>query len=78
MTKGVGMGALELLAWGAVALWVHAGGWEVLAWGAVAFVSLFRIAMAIGFIAVTVAIVRGVRASQPVPQEDQTRPSARP
>jgi len=61
------MGSLELLAWGAVALWAHMGGWEFLAWGVVALVTVFRVALLVGTIALVVAIVRGVLATQPVP-----------
>ncbi len=64
------MGALELLAWGAVALWVHMGGWELLAWGAVALVTAFRIALVIGAVALVVAIVRGLRTAPSVPTTD--------
>ena len=60
------MGAFEVFAWGAVALWAYAGGWELLAWGAVALVTAFRVALLIGVIALVVAIVRGVHSAQPV------------
>jgi hypothetical protein len=39
------------------------GGWEVMAWIAVAGVTIFRVAMIVGVIALVVAIVRGVRAA---------------
>jgi len=39
------------------------GGWEILAWIAVAGVTVFRVAMIVGVIALVVAIVRGVRAA---------------
>ncbi len=59
------MGAFEVLAWGAVALWAYTGGWELLALGAVALLTAFRIAVIIGAVALVVAIVRGVYATQP-------------
>jgi hypothetical protein len=37
-------------------------GWEILGWVAVAGVTLFRVALVVGVIALVVAIVRGVRA----------------
>lgn len=36
--------------------------WEILAWAAVALLSVFRIALVVGVIAVVVAIIRTLRA----------------
>jgi len=41
------------------------GGWEILAWFAVALVTVLRVALVVGIVAVAVAIVRGVRAYEP-------------
>ena len=38
-------------------------GWEILAWVAVAGVTVLRVAMIVGFIALIVAIVRGIHAA---------------
>lgn len=41
--------------------------WEILAWAAITLLSVFRIALVVGVIAVVVAIIRTLRASrQPV------------
>jgi hypothetical protein len=41
-------------------------GWEIIAWFAIAAVAVLRVALVVGAIAVIVAIVRGVRAIEPV------------
>jgi hypothetical protein len=41
------------------------GGWEILAWLAIAFVTVLRVALVVGVVAIIVAIVRGVRAYEP-------------
>jgi hypothetical protein len=41
------------------------GGWEILAWLAVALVTVLRVALVVGIVALVVAIVRGVRAYAP-------------
>ncbi len=41
-------------------------GWQIFAWVAVAAISILRVALVIGILAVVVAIVRGVRAMGPV------------
>jgi hypothetical protein len=41
------------------------GGWEIFAWLAIALVTVLRVALAIGIVALIVAIVRGVRAYEP-------------
>ena len=41
------------------------GGWEIFAWLAVALVTVLRVALVVGIVALVVAIVRGVRAYQP-------------
>jgi len=41
------------------------GGWEILAWVAVALVTVLRVALVVGIVAIVVAIVRGVRAYEP-------------
>ena len=41
------------------------GGWEILAWLAIAHVTVLRVALVVGIIALVVAIVRGVRAYEP-------------
>jgi len=38
------------------------GGWEILAWVAVALLTVFRVALVVGVIALVVAIVRSLRA----------------
>jgi hypothetical protein len=41
------------------------GGWEIIAWFAIAVVTVLRVALVVGLIALVVAIVRGVRAYEP-------------
>ena len=41
------------------------GGWEIFAWLAIALVTVLRVALVVGIIALVVAIVRGVRACEP-------------
>ena len=41
------------------------GGWEILAWLAIALVTVLRVALVVGIIALVVASVRGVRAYEP-------------
>jgi len=41
------------------------GGWEILAWVAIAAVTVLRVALVVGVIALVVAIVRGVRSYSP-------------
>jgi len=41
------------------------GGWEILAWLAIALVTVLRVAVAVGIVAIVVAEVRGVRAYEP-------------
>jgi len=41
------------------------GGWEIFAWLAIALVTVLRVALVVGIIALVVAIVRGVRAYEP-------------
>jgi heme exporter protein D len=41
------------------------GGWEILAWLAIALVTVLRVALVVGVVAIVVAIVRGVRAYEP-------------
>ena len=41
------------------------GGWEILAWLAIALVTVLRVALVVGVVALVVAIVRGVRACEP-------------
>lgn len=38
------------------------GGWDILAWLAIALVTVLRVALAVGIVAIVVAEVRGVRA----------------
>jgi len=42
------------------------GGWEILAWLAIALVTVLRVALLVGIVALVVAILRGVRAYKPV------------
>jgi hypothetical protein len=42
-------------------------GWVILAWFVVALVTVLRVALVVGIVAVIVAIVRGVLASKPTP-----------
>jgi hypothetical protein len=41
------------------------GGWEILAWLAIALVTVLRVALVVGIVALIIAIVRGVRAYEP-------------
>jgi hypothetical protein len=41
-------------------------GWEIIAWFAIAAVAVLRVALVVGVIALIVAIVRGVRATEPI------------
>jgi len=41
------------------------GGWDILAWFAISLVTVLRVALAVGIVALVVAIVRGVRACEP-------------
>jgi hypothetical protein len=41
------------------------GGWEILAWLAIALVTVLRVALVVGIVALVVAIVRGVRTYEP-------------
>lgn len=41
------------------------GGWEILAWLVIALVTVLRVALVVGIVALIVAIVRGVRAREP-------------
>jgi hypothetical protein len=41
-------------------------GWEIIAWFAITAVAVLRIAFVVGGIALVVAIVRGVRATEPI------------
>lgn len=40
-------------------------GWETIAWFAVAAVAVLRLALVVGFVALIMAVVRGVRAIGP-------------
>jgi hypothetical protein len=42
-------------------------GWVILAWFVVALVTVLRVALVVGIVAVIVAIVRGVLANKPTP-----------
>jgi hypothetical protein len=41
-------------------------GWEIIAWFAVAAVAVLRVGLVVGFVALIVAVVRGVRSIEPV------------
>jgi len=41
-------------------------GWEIIAWFAIGAVTVLRVALVVGIIALVVAIVRGVLALEPV------------
>ena len=41
------------------------GGWEIFAWLAIALVTVLRVALVVGMIAIVVAIVHGVRTYKP-------------
>jgi hypothetical protein len=41
-------------------------GWEILGWVAVAGLTVFRVVLVVGVIALVVAIVRGVRAAEAI------------
>jgi hypothetical protein len=41
------------------------GGWEIFAWLAIALVTVLRVALVVGIVAVIVAVVRGVWAYEP-------------
>jgi len=43
------------------------GGWEILGWFVVALVTVLRVALVVGIVAIIVAIVRGVLADKPTP-----------
>ena len=41
------------------------GGWEILGWLAISLVTVLRVALVVGIVALVVVIVRGVRAYEP-------------
>jgi len=41
------------------------GGWEIMAWLGIALVTMLRVVLVVGIVALVVAIVRGVRAYEP-------------
>jgi hypothetical protein len=41
------------------------GVWEILAWLAIAFVTVLRVALVVGIVAIIVAVIRGVWAYEP-------------
>lgn len=47
-------------------------GWQILAWAFVALVTVFRVAVAVGFVLLVVAVVRMVRAPREATVSDVT------
>jgi len=41
------------------------GAWEIFAWFAIALVTVLRVALVVGIVAIIVAVIRGVRAYEP-------------
>ena len=41
-------------------------GWAIIAWLAIAAVTVLRVALVVGFVALVVAIVRGLRSAEPL------------